>query len=149
MGHRLIIRTRCLTLFEHKLLYLIPYWKQKGVICNLCRLMICNSHFYWESEELNHHLINTSQTCNIRGSYQILTLFTSKFESLTKGILYCWYLNSWIVLPTNSTLLNAPRIKMIPQYHQGFKRYRAATKYSHTMLNLKLWPWPWTDIGQT
>jgi len=38
------------------------------------------------------------------------------FESLTEGILYCWYLNSWIVLPPNSTLLNAPQIEMISQY---------------------------------
>ena len=39
--------------------------------------------------------------------------------------------------------------KVICKSNQGFKRYRADTKYSHTMINLKLWPWPWTDIGQT
>jgi len=35
---------------------------------------------------------------------------------LTEGIFYCWYLNSWIDLFTNYTLLYAPQIKMISQY---------------------------------
>jgi len=35
---------------------------------------------------------------------------------LTEGIFYCWYLNLWIVLFTNYTLLYATRIKMISQY---------------------------------
>jgi len=39
--------------------------------------------------------------------------------------------------------------KVICKSHQGFKRYRADTKYSQTMFNLRLWPWPWTDLGQT
>ena len=45
-------------------------------------------------------------------------------------------------------LIIADICAVICKYHQGFKRYRADTKYSHTMLNLKLWPWPWTDICQ-
>ena len=39
--------------------------------------------------------------------------------------------------------------KVICKSHQRFKRYRADTKYSHIMFNLRLWPWPWTDCGQT
>jgi len=38
--------------------------------------------------------------------------------------------------------------KVICKYNLGFKIYRADTKYSLTMLNLKLWHWPWTDICQ-
>jgi len=29
------------------------------------------------------------------------------------------------------------------------QKYRVATKYSHTMFNLELWSWLWTDLGQT
>jgi len=39
-------------------------------------------------------------------------------------------------------------IWVIWKSQQGFKRYRADTKYSHTMVNLELWHWPWTDFGQ-
>jgi len=39
--------------------------------------------------------------------------------------------------------------KVICKSHQGFKRYRADTKYSHTLFILRFWPWPWTDLGQT
>jgi len=39
--------------------------------------------------------------------------------------------------------------KVICKNHQGFKRYRADTKYSHTMFNLRLWPWSWTDLDRT
>ena len=39
--------------------------------------------------------------------------------------------------------------KVICKSHQGFKRYRADTKYIHKMLNLRVWPWPWSDLGQS
>ena len=39
--------------------------------------------------------------------------------------------------------------RVICEFHQGIKRYRADTEYSYIMLNLELWPWPWTDRGLT
>jgi len=39
--------------------------------------------------------------------------------------------------------------KIICKSHQGFKSYIVDTKYSHTMFNLRLWPWPWNDLDQT
>ena len=38
---------------------------------------------------------------------------------------------------------------VICKSNQEFYRYRADMKYSHTMFNLKFWPWPWTNLGQT
>ena len=39
--------------------------------------------------------------------------------------------------------------RVICNFQQGFKRYRANTKYSDTMFNLKRWPWYWTQLSQT
>ena len=39
--------------------------------------------------------------------------------------------------------------KVICKSHHWFKRYGGDTKYSDTMFNLRLWPLPWTDLGQT
>jgi len=58
----------------------------------------------------------------------------------------CWINNKKI-----TSYLTFVQSNNICKSHQGFKRYRADTKYSHTMFNLKLWPWPWarpwTNLG--
>jgi len=47
---------------------------------------------------------------------------------------------------TYALLIDSSYLTVVQIYlkiQQGFKRYMADTKYSHTMFNLELWPWSW------
>ena len=97
----------------------------------------------------------------------ILDICAQLFENPTRGskdieqtrntVIQCLMLNYDLDLkPTlvkhmhcTSTHYTWHLCRVIWKFHQGFKRYRADMNYSHTMFNVELWPWPWTDLGLT
>jgi len=143
------------------------------IILDICAV-ICKSHQgfkrYKADTKYSHTMFNLRlwpwPWSNLGTAHRLIILdIYALFVNPTRGskdiertpntVIQCLILNCYLDLdPTlvkhrhcTSSYHTWHLCKVICKSHQGFKRYKADTKYSHTMLNLRLWPWPWSNLG--